>query len=671
MCPDTNRGANRERKTIAPSSLAIGDVKNKSLWPLAIVILFACIVNYPCLHWGLQFGHDHNLHITYLHFFGAQLAAGELYPRWISGLNFGAGGPIFFVQYPLPYYAAAGLRRVLHISTTAEGLAHALGVFVFLTGIISGVTSWLWCRALANPIAALFASVAYITMPYVYGGDVFFRGSIGEYSALAWVPLALFFVEQIKTHPLRATAGIALAMALVILSNVFTAILFVPFLFLYAAFRVSAAGIRTPALLVCGALALAVGLSGVYCVPMNAHRKFFKLANLVKLREGIFDYRSNLFPFSGNLFPTWQFSLRMVSLISVVFALTTIAVLLLRPRRSRLSSVVTFAAATALVLTCAAPMAHLVGVSLHPELAGARVVDVRSRIFLITFLTLDAAILAYASLRQRADTLPNFLLGSCLACYFLSTRWSEWLWQRASFVWNIQFPWRLSGILSILAVGLFALALGESWTSRRRRNSAVLVFTVLWFGIGVASYYVLDIPQILRRPFFTEVRSKLESSYPAYASVSEWPESSEFGSPDGRPQEVWFVAGSGNAEVNTITSRHLRVNANCSTPCTLVVKLVYYPFWQAREANEPLRLELSPQAGLTQLSLTAGIHNINLDLPVARSELWGALISLMSLLLICAMFFQDNGRKRVTASLRSDFQEVDDKPAESQHAKVL
>ena len=36
-----------------------------------------------------------------------QLWSGELYPRWLLGMNSGFGSPTFFVYGPLPYYAAA------------------------------------------------------------------------------------------------------------------------------------------------------------------------------------------------------------------------------------------------------------------------------------------------------------------------------------------------------------------------------------------------------------------------------------------------------------------------------------------------------------------------------------------------------------------------------------
>jgi hypothetical protein len=617
---------------------AVITVRESLYVPLAIVILVACVVNLPCLLWGLQFGHDHNLHITYLHFLDEQRRAGEFYPRWISALNFGAGSPIFFVQYPLPYYVASLCRRVFGISATAVGDAHAIGLFIFLTGIAAGVFSWLWCSVLTNPVAAVFASVAYLTMPYLYGCDVYYRAAIGEYSALAWIPLVLFFAHWIGPHPPRAIAGMGLAIAAVTLSNLFTAILFLPFLFLYVITIAAPVKIWKTMLSAACALALGIGASSVYFLPMMVHRSFFSLRNLVNLRGGIFNYRDHLFPIAATLFPSSHTAITVVGSASGALGLAIIATLILRSRRGLMFAILIYTAVFLLLLTCAASLLHRIGFFSRPEAAGFRAVDVRSRIFLITFLTSEAAFLAYASLRDHAEMLPNFFVAACLACYVLTTRLSEWIWQHVSFLCNIQFPWRLTGILSVFALGLVAFVARDALASPQRRRNILLV-CMAWCLVMVGSCFVLDIPQVLSRPFFTEIRSKLDGPFPAYATVSELPSLDELGPNEPPLDKPSFLAGGGNVTLSIVSPRHLRVEANCFSACTVLLKLVYYPFWQAREITGQLvALQPTSRAGLSQLSLSAGIHEVDLELPVRRAETWGGWISLICLLIISTMF---------------------------------
>jgi hypothetical protein len=603
------------------------------------VILFACIVNWPCLWWGLQFGHDHNLHITYLSLFGAQLRAGELYPRWISALNFGAGSPIFFVQYPLPFFVSAGLQWALHLPATPVGEAHALGLFVFLTGILSGVAAWLWCRTLTSPVVAMFASLAYLTMPYVYACDVYYRAAIGEYSALTWVPLTLFFAHQIGARPMRAVAGTAFTFAAIIPSNLFTAVLFTPFLLAYFLCCAPRGRIVRSISLLMLALALGVGISGVYFLPMSVHRSFFSTERLNALGPNIFNYKDHLFPISTALFPSSEFSVRLIDVVSEALGVSVAFTLALGLRKSHISKLLAILGIVVVLATCAAPMLHLVRLFPHPETAIARVTDVRGRIFLASFLTLEAALLAYASLRRDFGILPKFFLAASLGCYFLSTRWSGLLWEHALVMTTIQFPWRLSGILSVFALGLLAYALSECWKAQHRYRRLLLCAGV-WLVVAGGGYLALNIPRNLTPPFFTEFRkNKIESAYPAYASISEFPKPEELGPNDGLLTRAALVSGEGSAQLAEVSARHLRLKAECHDSCTVLVKLVYYPFWRAHEGTNSIPLQASKRAGLTELQLSSGAHEIDLELPVERAEVWGAWLTVFSCIGATVLFF--------------------------------
>lgn len=631
-------------KDIDPACTAFSLQSSRGTWlgPVFTICLVASLVNLPCLIWGLQFGHDHNMHITYLHFFEQQMRAGELYPRWITGLNFGAGSPIFFVQYPLPFYAASALQWSFHLPETAAGESHALGLFIFLTGFVAGFSSWLWFRALSNPTAAIVGAIAYLTLPYLYSCDIYFRGAIGEYSALAWLPLVLFFAHHVDARPRRAVAGMALALALMVVSNLFTALLFTPFLLVYVLFLSPSSRVLGNLAKTDAALALACGVSGFYFLPMNAHRVQFSVNNLIKVGPDIFFYRDHLFPFGATLFPTSLQSLQIIDVLSALFALAICSLFALRFGRSQDYKALSAFVIMMLVFTCAAPFLHRLGLVPHEEFAISRVVDVRSRIFLISFLTLEGALVAYATLRNQACSLARFFLIASSACFFLETRWSEWLWRHSSLLWNIQFPWRLSGLLSVCAVGLLVLSLKER-TDRRGFQSRWLVAGV-WLTIAGLSYLALDIPSNLTHRS-AELKQKVESAYPAYARISRMPTPHELGPNDGLATGAALLEGSGSANLISITARHLRVDANCVQSCTILLRLVYYPFWQAHESSSLIRLQASSRAGLTELSLGPGSHEVELELPTGRSERFGASLSLFSLSVLALLILTEARRK--------------------------
>jgi len=636
----------RTHESVLRSRLFIPtDAIQRTAAPLSlfIIILYACIVNYPCARWGVPSGDDRVVHITYFHFFDEQLQTGELYPRWISGLNFGAGSPIFFIQYPLPYYAAAGLRRVFHLPATLDGQARALGLFLLCTGVLSGIFVWLWCRRLANSTAAIFAAIVSLTLPYTYSCDVYTRVTIGEYSALAWVPLALFFCHQLNARRAFAVAGIAFAFAMVIFSNVLTSVLCVPFLIPYALCCVGWRRLRETTVLMTCALFLGASLSGIYLLPMIVNSRLFSMEHLVRLGPDIFFYKLHLFPYGQHLFPTGSFQLKTLDVFSWVLG-TAIAVnfmIQIRGSEGGAQKLLSGIAAVFLLFLCSAPLLSFAGFAGHQEIAGPRVIAVRSRVFLASFLTLEMALFAYASLRSRVNPLAHFLVASCLTCCFIATRWSDAIWQHVPFLWNIQFPWRSAGLLSIFAVGLFALALQTCLNSQSSTHKPILVGLItLTVLINVSGVFVFDTLSAYVRHYPARVLSKIETMYPSYATVSRLPTSAELGANDGLADGVGFLDGLGVAKLQTVDARHLQLQASCLNTCTLVVKLVYYPLWHALDSSKqpiPLRAA-SARPGLTQLSLGPGFHEVDLELSGTRSESYGAWLSLCSAIGVFMLF---------------------------------
>lgn len=609
----------------------------RSLWPLTLPLLVTFFINAPVLVWGLQFGHDHNLHLTYLHFFESQLRAGELYPRWITGLNFGAGSPIFFVQYPLPYYATAAIHWLLHLPDTAEALAKSFGVFIFLTGVVASFSSWLWYRKLSNPWVASFAAAAFVSMPYLWGCDVYFRGAVGEYSALAFLPSILYFVHELRVHGRRGLAGIALAFAIVILSNLFTAILFAPFLLLYSLVFALEDGRAFKAITqVSIGMLLGSALSAGYLLPMNQHRIFFSGEALNRVRGGIFDYHSYLFPLGGHVFPESGTVLKAIDTLILILGIAIALAFLKGILSTRVPRTLAFCAAIILISTCASPLSAHFDLLVLSDATSVRVLDVRSRIFLISFLTLEVALLAYLMLKKRG-IIAQVLISIVLASYILETRWSGWLWQKLPLLWNIQFPWRLTGILSVFAGALFAVALYGHWEPYRSRVKAISIGSIIWVVVTMGTYFALDVPQIIRRPFFTEVRAKLDSSFPAYAKISELPGSRELGADDGLSSGALVQTGQGTAQLEVLDPRHQRLNVECQTPCNVQLRLLYYPLWRANEGIDRISIQPSGAAGLSSMVLSAGKHSISLNLPVSPAETWGARISLVSLAAVSLM----------------------------------
>ena len=160
---------------------------------VALLIVAAIAITYPCLTRGLPDGHDRIPHLSYQHFFDEQISSGDLYPRWMPGLNRGLGGGIFFMQYPLPYYVAWGMGRIIPNHWGIYTETRSQGLSIVLATILATLFTYLWCTTFSDPFSAMVAALVYVTLPYFLSIDLYMRVSVGEFWALSLLPLSFFF----------------------------------------------------------------------------------------------------------------------------------------------------------------------------------------------------------------------------------------------------------------------------------------------------------------------------------------------------------------------------------------------------------------------------------------------------------------------------------------------
>ena len=90
-----------------------------------IAVGIACL---PLILIGPQTGDSLYTNLSWASQFTEELFAGQWYPRWLAGLNAGAGSPVFFFYAPLPFYVTAAASMVCRPcgAVIQLGLAEAL-----------------------------------------------------------------------------------------------------------------------------------------------------------------------------------------------------------------------------------------------------------------------------------------------------------------------------------------------------------------------------------------------------------------------------------------------------------------------------------------------------------------------------------------------------------------
>ena len=262
------------------------ELESKSGVHFLVILFAAALLCLPCLFHGLPRVADAPTHLRYQYHFSRQFWEGESYPRWLADENKGYGSPIFLIQYPFPYFVTALLRPITRFSPVNRE-SRELGFFCFLALAGSGLGAWFWLRKFTRPLAALLAAIVYMSLPYVLQGGIYFRGSIGELCTFIWMPLALAVCEVIYKKR-SAVFVLSAVFALLIVSNLLSAVLFAPVLTAYAICygRRDGLSLGKRALWVFLAQLLGVGMAGVYLLPLLAYRRLFDAHQLERILPG-------------------------------------------------------------------------------------------------------------------------------------------------------------------------------------------------------------------------------------------------------------------------------------------------------------------------------------------------------------------------------------------------
>jgi len=213
------------------------DASARRRWRSVALILFMGLVfSSPALIFGLPDSSDDGVYhaIWYKHF-SAQLWAGDIYPRWLQGMNAGLGSPVFYYYPPAPYFLTSLLRPVL---SSVDPLGwYQLGIAASVALMLSGISCYLWLFEIVNDDkAACVAAILYVWMPYHLAIDFYARGAFAELCAFVWMPLILYAVVRLIKGGRFAFVGLSAAYAGLCLTHLPVTLMFslVPLAYAYS-----------------------------------------------------------------------------------------------------------------------------------------------------------------------------------------------------------------------------------------------------------------------------------------------------------------------------------------------------------------------------------------------------------------------------------------------------
>lgn len=522
----------------------------------------------------LGFDVGDQIHLVWARHFASQLWAGDIYPRWLSGMNSGLGSPTFFYYGPLPYFITA-LFYPLCAFFDSPWLPVGLSAAVALAA--SGVTFFSWIRKDTGELPAAVAALTYVVLPYHFLVDHLQRFSFGEIWSFVWIPCVLAATRTVTTRS-RVPLALAACYALLVMTHLPTALLFTPVALAYGTLLCVRGHAGYRRLLSCYAgFAAGLALAAVYLVP--ALRDQYKVSMQVMF-SGHGSYL-NHFLFGDIVAPS-----------------------------SFTQSFLEYARAW--------------------KQAIQEAMLITAGVALLAFLSWRTS----GDLKHGAGN--GFWLAIAAGAMFMMLPLSQPVWEALPALTKVQFPWRLGTVLTLATAALVAFAVKPLRSPAQAMVSVGLAllagFVLLqdvrgvWWNIHGdktmrEDVVVMDYPEYRPRDVSTQMFTiaairEMSSTLPlakidagASVNVERW-----------RPREVVLRTEAGRPATVVVKQFH------------------YDGWRARLEPSGPeLPLQPAVGTGLISIRVPAGSQRITVELPTQRSEQVGALISAATLGLLLTL----------------------------------
>ncbi len=538
---------------------------------------------------------------------------GIWFPRWSANLGYGYGLPIFNYIPQLPYLITAFFYVLgLQIETALKGM-------LLLSLFLASFGSYWMGRRSFGPFAGAICAAAYLYAP-IRLHVLFIQGNAAQFFAWALLPWAfgglIYFFE---TGKLRYGILVALSLAGTLLSHNVVSLMLGVYLCLLglmlvgytflrtkeinqAIFSDHSAWLRSSKALMYGVLGLA--LSAWVWVPALLETKFVHSSRIMAN-----DFSRYFVPFSDLIALS---PLLDRSTINPYYPLTLGAVQLTLAGMGLLGAIFY-------------GIQYIRSTSAHRGLSSSSSLLVVKTLFWgITFFT----------------------------CAFMALESSQPLWENLPLVRFFQFPARWHG-LTILALswlaGLAVYLAGRRSLLLQRVFGTVALFLLI--GSSLVNLYPHRLPPNMyhvtpQEPVKFEVRTKNVGTMSFSEFNPIWVQDSLYDSPlvanylANEPLERIDLATlppEGQAVVLDSSTQAHRFAMNLPTPTDLLLRLHYFPGWEATIDNEPITIRPASGSGLMSLSLPMGEYELALRFRETPVRFTANIVSIIGWLILGIM----------------------------------
>lgn len=274
-------------------------MKSKLLTALLILIItlpafFSLITN---TNWFSM--HD-DQHIARLYLLDTAIRQGTIFPRWVDGLGFGFGYPLFNFYPPLVYY----IGEIFHL----VGFSFIMSIkLVFVVGfLLAGYSSYLLGKKIFSQNAGIITSICY-TYFFYHATTSYVRGSLAEFFTMSILPFVFLnvFLLASKTN-IKNLLFLGVSFAAVLLCHpliAFPSVFFIAFFYLFLIFNIE--NKKQFTLFFAFGIFLGLCLSAFFWIPSIIEKQYTLVDNI--LTKELYNYRQHFVYLQQLIYSPWGY----------------------------------------------------------------------------------------------------------------------------------------------------------------------------------------------------------------------------------------------------------------------------------------------------------------------------------------------------------------------------
>ena len=565
----------------------------KNFVAILVILLASIVISLPLLKPGLYVIHD-DQQIARLFLFDEALKSGQFPVRWVDGLGFGFGYPLFVFYPPFVYM----LGELFHL--IGSGFINSIKLVFFASIIASGFAMYILAKEFWDKYSAVVASVFYLLVPY-RALDIYVRGALSESFSFVWLPLILWSLYRLKRTEKAFYIYIsAIFLALLMVTH---NLIFLPFMLIlpvYLLFLIWKAENKKLFIVNClSSIVYSFGLSAFFWLPALLEKKYTIVDQLLLVNLANYNIHF-IYPQQLWNWP-WGFGGSAAGLTDGI--------------SFKIGKLHVFTSIAASVLA----IAHLIR------------------------LKLSGANGSPAEALAKAGQLSIVFFVLFLFSAFMTTFYSKPIWDLIAPLGYLQFPWRF-----LIFTSLFSSILAGAFLYLLRLPILRLIASLILVILLVIGNFKLLKPQTYRPDLTDEIATSEEIinwdiSQSSFEYIPKGVElkKSELGTnvvnikkSEIPTEEVQIL--SGLAQINSLNSTPSKINfiVNAKDPLQVRVNVFNFPGWNAKVDGKKFTIADNNRLKLITLNIPEGVHRVEIQFKDTFDRFTGNIISLTSLLIL-------------------------------------